>query len=418
MVEPSHKARSRRALSQSGGPIEVAGEPAARALLQGALDVPRDERLASAHVHGFHSWPARMHPLTAARLIQGFCPERGSVLDPFSGSGTVLVEARLLARRAFGIDCNPLGVELSLLKTHEMPESRRLELVAAAERVAAHAEERRRAKAGPSERYARVDRELFAPHVLLELDGLRSGIDELDDPVLARTLGLVLSAILSKLSRRGGDTAGVRIVEKRLAGGFAIRFFVAKTRELATRLAEFARLLPAGAPSAKVAQGDARELELVRPRSIDTVVTSPPYPGVYDYFEQHAARLRWLRLPERGFESTELGARRRLQRLSPAAALEKWEHEFRPCLFELARVLAADGTAILVVGDAVLGGRALRAEQHVVRLAESARLELGARASQVRPHFHGPSARVFDRNPRREHALLFRLAAKERARSR
>jgi hypothetical protein len=213
---------------------------------------------------------------------------------------------------------------------------------------------------------------------------------------------------LSKLSRRGGDSAGARIVEKRLAGGFAIRFFVAKARELATRLGDFARLLPAGAPAAKVAQGDARSLELIVSHSIDVVVTSPPYPGIYDYYEHHAARLRWLRLSERRFERAELGARRRLEGLSSLAALERWEREFRPFLGELARVLKPDGVAILVCGDSVLGGRALRADEHVPRLADSRGLRLWARASQVRRHFHAPSARAFGRQPRREHVLLLR----------
>jgi len=35
-----------------------------------------------------------MHPLTAARLVNALVPAGKRVLDPFCGSGTVLVEAR------------------------------------------------------------------------------------------------------------------------------------------------------------------------------------------------------------------------------------------------------------------------------------------------------------------------------------
>src|SRR5262249_7300070 len=51
-----------------------------------------------AHVHGFHVYPARMHPVTASRLVELTSIAGSKVLDPFCGSGTVLVQA-MLARR-------------------------------------------------------------------------------------------------------------------------------------------------------------------------------------------------------------------------------------------------------------------------------------------------------------------------------
>ena len=35
------------------------------------------------HVHGFHTYPARMHPQTAARLVRALSGEGATVLDPF-----------------------------------------------------------------------------------------------------------------------------------------------------------------------------------------------------------------------------------------------------------------------------------------------------------------------------------------------
>ncbi|MEM3661053.1 MAG: DNA methyltransferase [Thermoproteota archaeon] len=46
--------------------------------------------------HGLHEYPARMIPQIAQRLINRYSPEGGKILDPFCGSGTVLVEARTL----------------------------------------------------------------------------------------------------------------------------------------------------------------------------------------------------------------------------------------------------------------------------------------------------------------------------------
>jgi hypothetical protein len=46
-------------------------------------------------------------------FIASFCPEGGTVLDPFSGSGTTLAVAREWGRKAIGIDCRESQCELT-----------------------------------------------------------------------------------------------------------------------------------------------------------------------------------------------------------------------------------------------------------------------------------------------------------------
>jgi DNA modification methylase len=402
--------RKRRALSHVGGAIVRAGDdPATLDLLARALSVRSDEAATLAHVHGFHSYPARLHPETAARLISGLSASGNLVLDPFAGSGTVLVEARRLERRGVGMDANPLAIELAWLKTRGFDAKERARLLEAGKDVAAKADERRRAKAGPTRRYGAEDRALFDIHVLLELDGLRAAIEKLEACDVRRALRLVLSAILTKVSRRPGDTTESR-VERRLAGGFAIRFFLKKSEELARRLLEYSSLLPAHTPAAKILLGDARKLSGVRPGSVRLVVTSPPYPGVYDYRAHHAVRARWLGLDDRRFERDEIGSRRGTRGKSYDEALATWERDFGACLREMRRALAPDGAAALMLADTALGQRPLAADGLVKRLAPRAGLRLSASASQARPHFHGPTAAAFRRERRREHLLLLRPA--------
>jgi len=49
----------------------------------------------------------------AARPIESSCPPDGVVLDPFCGSGTTCVAAKMLGRKYIGIDVNPDYVEIS-----------------------------------------------------------------------------------------------------------------------------------------------------------------------------------------------------------------------------------------------------------------------------------------------------------------
>jgi DNA modification methylase len=52
-------------------------------------------------------------PQIARNLIINYTSEGDFVLDPMVGSGTTLIEAKLLNRNALGIDINPKAVELS-----------------------------------------------------------------------------------------------------------------------------------------------------------------------------------------------------------------------------------------------------------------------------------------------------------------
>lgn len=376
-------------------------------LLRRALSVEADETSLLKHVHGFHSYPARLHPETAETLIGGLSAPRDTVLDPFCGSGTVPIAAREQGRRALGSDLNPLAIALARLKIARVDEAFTTALCAAAEQVAEHAKARQKAKLGPTHPYGPEDRNLFETYVLLALDGLRDGIDQIERDDLARALYLVLSAILTKLSHKRGDSSG-ETREKRIARSFAFRFFVMKARELADRLRDYGALIPTGTPAARIEAADARQLAFIKPRSVQLIVSSPPYPGVYDYYQHHAARLRWLRMDGRPFQRGEMGARRDAH--SPAAAIQRWSVDFGACLKELARVLETNGRAALVVADSVVANRPYYADEWLPKLAEQQGLQTLAIASQARPHFHEPSQRAFSAKPRREHVIVLTRA--------
>jgi SAM-dependent methyltransferase len=398
----------RRSLTNVGGPVELWGkDEREREALARALDVAADDDASRAHVHGFHSYPARLHPTTARELVARLSPPGALVLDPFCGSGTVLVEARLAGRCAVGIDANPLAVELAWLKTRGATSNERNDLLAAARAAAGEADERRKRRAGATRRYGPEDVALFEPHVLLELDGLREAVRKIGRDWTRRMLALVFSSILVKVSRQKGDTSRAREA-RRLASGFTLRLFERKTTELVRRLTEYEALLPEKAPPPAVHLGDARRIEGVQRHSVDLVVTSPPYPGTYDYLAHHAARLRWLELDAKRFAEVELGARRNLEHLPYAAALQRFSADLGASLSSMSRVLAPAGTIVLILADSVVARRPVRADRLVRELAPAAALEVTAVGSQIRPHFHEPSARAFDRTARREHAFVCR----------
>src|ERR1700744_3470836 len=104
--------RPRRALSARGHNLRSDGDPRWRKLLAEALAVPADAD-ARELTHGFHSYPARFHPLVCRRIFAETTRPGTVMLDPFVGSGTSLVEAMLRGAVARGVDANPLAVDLA-----------------------------------------------------------------------------------------------------------------------------------------------------------------------------------------------------------------------------------------------------------------------------------------------------------------
>lgn len=404
--------RRRRSLSHVGGTVDTAGPRAEAEKLAHALDVApstdADDDPARTHVHGFHTYPARMHPTTAARLVRAFAPPGGRVFDPFCGSGTVLVEALLAGRSALGSDLNPLAVRLSRCKTRPRTEPEVEYLVARATEVAQHADERRRTRAGATRRYPPEDVELFDPHVLLELDSLRSMVESLPDEPTTLDLSLVLSAVLMKVSRRAADTSGT-VVSRRIRAGFASKLFLQKAEDWATRLGAFSRSLPTPTPPrGDVSLDDATVLKAPRDGAADAVVTSPPYAATYDYVYHHELRLRWLGLDAGGLARGEIGGRAAYRRLREGDAPASWAWELGRFLKAVRRVLPPGGPLVMVAADSAVRNVAIRADQIAAEVAPGCGFEAVARASQPRPHFHDPSAAAFTSRPRFEHALLLR----------
>jgi SAM-dependent methyltransferase len=406
---PRVQKKQRRALTNVGGPTELSGDPQLAEILRRALDVSADEERTRADVHGFHTYPARMHPDTALSLVLDLSSESGRVLDPFCGSGTVCAEARRAGRHAFGIDANPLATELAWLKARGISNEEGAALVDAAMGAREHADIRRKKKLGATQRYPDADVALFEPHVLLELDGLRDAIKLLPADDARRLLWLVLSSLIGKVSRRPGDTTS-DAVPRRLGAGYTAKLFQRRTEELVERMRAYTQTLPRNAPEAKIRTGDARELGFARDGTMDLIVTSPPYAGVYDYYDHHAARLRWLGLPASQFETTEVGSRRRLEALPFAQALGRYQQDFARVVTEMARVLAPKGSIAFQVADSTLSGRAVHADRLVEQMANANGLSVVARASQQRTNFHGASQQAFADRPRSEHLLLLSAA--------
>src|SRR5438067_763772 len=134
--------RQRRSLSmpRAPGKIHRDGLTSSATVLVDALTAAQSDReTAETLTHPFHTYPARLHPATAKILVEFVAQGAGRtqpIVDPFCGSGTVLVEARALGARAVGVDLNPLAVLVARAKTWTAPPRKRKALRDAANALA------------------------------------------------------------------------------------------------------------------------------------------------------------------------------------------------------------------------------------------------------------------------------------------
>lgn len=354
---------TKQSLSQRHGETFTAGDAGIAATAVSALHQRGKVERAT---HHFHTYPAGLHPDAAALLLT---IGGGHVLDPFCGGGTVLVEALLAGRNALGCDISPVANLVARARTALTTEEERTAMRVAARKAAEFA---LRPAAIPDD-VPDILREWYAPHVLAEMCTL---LARMGDSPLIRA---VFSSIAVKTSERESDTSNRRVAVARPVGT-AATLFHRRAREYGRQLEALAAAVPEGV-RARVHREDAREIRA--PGEFGMVLTSPPYPGVYDYVPMQQLRMTWLGLDARDAPRAEIGSRRAF-RADRATAILSWREDTSAWVKSCARALVSGGRMIVVIGDGTVGGKRIDAFTPVDECARLHGLTFLARATVER----------------------------------
>ena len=375
----------KRTAGKSASEVILVGDRDLAKVLSRALHVDTE---VSRWTHGFHTWPAGLHPDAAQILVRAFPGD--SLLDPFNGGGTVLVEGIAAGRRVHGRDISPVALRIAKARSCVAEEvlltkfrSRSRKLVAAAQEASAR----------PHDGIYGVVSSWYAPHVVHELESLRVGIES-SDADIRPLLEVCFSSILVKVSWRKSDTSNQREKHHRPPGTAAILFHK-KCRELARRITALREDVPEGTPSADVRSCDARKVTV--PEPVDLVLTSPPYPSTYDYLPMQHLRSVWL--GDTRPDHLEIGARRDWRdgaRTARKGWLADTFHWQKAC----ADALKSGGHLVVVIGDGLSPAGTIDTAKPTEDAAIAAGLKPKARASVARED-HGRGTQ------RWEHVLVY-----------
>ena len=259
------------------------------------------------------TWRGQFSPQLIEYLLEAYCPAKSVVLDPFAGSGTVLLEAARVGLPAFGFEINPSA--WSFCKVYEFSNrspSFREEIIA--------------------ELHARILDEfpiiIFADPVLsleeVEERIVRVGTSIRDE---ARILCNALVVLLDLFNNRITSD----LIRNKLLS-----------------LTKLVRALPYTTAPIKADLRDARALPLDN-QSIDFAITSPPYINVFNYHQNYRLSVELLGWDVLRVARSEIGSNR-ANRSNRFYTVVQFCIDMARTLREMARVLAPGGRAILIVG--------------------------------------------------------------------
>jgi DNA modification methylase len=373
-------------------------------------------------VHRWVPWIAGFSSDFVSDILGKYLNSKGTVLDPFAGVGTTLVEAMLMGHRSLGFEINPYAALACRVKANAYNISV-TELDAKINQLFKFYEyktsDKHEPKSTPPKGF-RTRSEFYSPKVLNKVLILQDFINMITDEDIKSLFRLTFAATMIRYSNYSYEPSLGRRVS---AGKPEINDFpvgqtvVEKLLEMAEDITWFQDNLPPNFQGVEVYNRSIfKYQELLAPSSIDLVITSPPYLNNYHYNRNTRPQLYWLgyancpkdlkpleysnfgkywqtvRSKDRinlDFSLPNTDLEERLQILREANP-EKgvyggngWANYaasyFNDCYSfskVLKQILKPQGSAVVVVGNSILQGVMIPTDFYFGKIAESVGLEL------------------------------------------
>jgi len=276
--------------------------------------------------HGIHEYKGKFNPqiIRALGNILGLKSDDW-LLDPFSGSGTTLLEAGHIGWNAVGIEINPLAVAISNAKIRALHlPTDRLELTAEGliqsldsrfaglefETAFSQSEINDIVREGWEEDINGYDylKDWFAESVLVQLWAIQDEIRKTEPEEVKLILEVVLSDLLRDVSHQDAGDLRTRREDSPSENVNVVSKYTSQLRELIQNVSKAEEFIPSTDTFQQALNQDTRSFanalaeelnyEVEEKIEFDAAITSPPYATALPYIDTHRLSLIFLDMIE------------------------------------------------------------------------------------------------------------------------
>ena len=272
-------------------------QPTWQSILENGDSKPRKRKDPKYVTHGIHPFKGKFYPQLVKSLLNiSDAPFGGSLLDPYCGSGTTLLEGMLNGYSGFGCDFNPLAAKIANAKTSILTVPREitdLSIRALLDRLTFSDNKVKRSLAQFDDQTHQELLNWFPESVLYKVNWILSQIRLLGNKILVDFFEVVLSSIIRDVSQQDPRDLRIRRRKEPLLDAPVFEKYRESLEVQHTRLQKYwtiAGRQPGTQFAPTILAGDSRE-ELtykslgIDSNSIDCVVTSPPYATALPYID-------------------------------------------------------------------------------------------------------------------------------------
>lgn len=296
--------------------------------------------------HGFFRYFGKFPPPVAKRFIEELHdPQVGPVVDPMVGSGTTLVESKILRRHSIGFDVNPLSVLIAKVKTTAVS---RHSVLAVLDAYIQHMDLK------PVEdlsRYIPQDRQLnhwFYPETQESIAWTRWFIENCIEELSIKNLFLVALAANIRRFSRASNSLGRMFLDPAIPPQDVKLHMTKKV----TEMAQVVEHLFQYETSTEIRQHNA-QYPFESPIT-NLVICHPPYFNLYKYSSIYKYEMLWS-----GFEYLTVRPEevREGFKLGKEELVRQYIEDLGKVVTNIEKILAPGGWCVLMMGDTIIRGK-------------------------------------------------------------